>query len=250
MIASARTRTLLAVTIRSHRLHISIALHCALIGPIACADKSSDTQAASLTDASAAGGTTTAFDPTTTNTAQGGDERAHEVVTLHRDGVSVRAIARSLGLGRNTVRRLLAVHDEQRQEGAPLIKEKPASTRPTKLDTHKDAIARLIERYPDITSQRVFEELRKGGYDGGYTMVRERVAVLRPTAPKISLPTPNYGPGEMAENDWSPYMIDFATLPSAGERLQGFEKIRVILLRAVNPQGSSPSTRHSPRRCR
>jgi len=86
VIASARTRTLLAVTIRSHRLHISIALHCALIGPIACADKSSDTQAASLTDASAAGGTTTAFDPTTTNTAQGGDERAHEVVTLHRDG--------------------------------------------------------------------------------------------------------------------------------------------------------------------
>ena len=30
------------------------------------------------------------------------DERAHEVVTLHRDGVSKRAIARALGLGAKT----------------------------------------------------------------------------------------------------------------------------------------------------
>jgi len=139
------------------------------------------------------------------------DTRAHKVITLHRDKVSGRSIARSLGIGRNTVRKVLAEHDEERKDGAPLIQEQPASTRPTKLDAHKDTIARLLERYPDITSQRVFEDLRKLGYDGGYTMVCERVAVLRPTEPKISLPTPHYGPGEMAECDWSPYMIDFAT---------------------------------------
>ena len=144
-----------------------------------------------------------------------GDERAHEVVLLHRDGMSVRAIARSLGLGRNTVRRLLAGHEQERTAGAPLLAPNPASERPTKLDAHMEALTRLLERYPDITAQRVFEELRGLGYDGGYTMVRERVAGLRPKAPTISLPTPDYGPGEMAESDWSPYMIDFA----AGRRL-------------------------------
>ena len=104
------------------------------------------------------------------------DTRAHKVITLHRDKVSGRSIARSLGIGRNTVRKVLAEHDEERKDGAPLIQEQPASTRPTKLDAHKDTIARLLERYPDITSQRVFEDLRKLGYDGGYTMVCERVA--------------------------------------------------------------------------
>ena len=54
------------------------------------------------------------------------DTRAHKVVTLHRDKVSGRSIARSLGIGRNTVRKVLAEHDEERKDGAPLIQEQPA----------------------------------------------------------------------------------------------------------------------------
>ena len=138
-----------------------------------------------------------------------GDPRTHDVVLLKTSGMSVRAIARSLKMGRNTVRDVLADHRQQRQDGAPLIVPRPASTRSTKLDSYKDAIHRLLATYADITAQRVFEELRSAGYDGGYTMVRERVHELRPRAPKISLPTPSYPPGEMAESDWSPYMIDF-----------------------------------------
>jgi len=39
--------------------------------------------------------------------------------------------------------------------------------------------------------------------------VREWVRRSRPKAPVISLPTPEYRPGQMAESDWSPYEIDF-----------------------------------------
>ena len=46
-------------------------------------------------------------------------------------------------------------------------------------------------------------------------MVRERVAEARPRSPAISLPTPEYGPGEMSESDWSSYLIDFV---AAGRR--------------------------------
>ncbi len=144
-----------------------------------------------------------------------GDERAHQVVVLHRDGMSERAIARSLKIGRNTVRGVLARHKREREEGPARLEARPPSGRPTKLDAHAERLAGLLSKYPDITAQRVYEELRGGGYDGGYTMVRERVAEARPRSPAISLPTPEYGPGEMSESDWSSYLIDFV---AAGRR--------------------------------
>ncbi|WAS94529.1 IS21 family transposase [Nannocystis punicea] len=132
------------------------------------------------------------------------DAVAAQVLLLHRDGTSARAIARALGISRNTVRRLVAGHERRRHEGASALPSLPPP-RASKL------IAELLRQFPDITGQRVFEELRAKGYASGYTMVRERVQRERPRPPVISLPTPEYGPGEMAESDWSPYTIDFRT---------------------------------------
>jgi transposase len=71
-------------------------------------------------------------------------------------------------------------------------------------------VTELLTRYPEITAQRVFEELRAAGYGGGYTQIKEHVRSVRPPPhPDPSMPTHKYGPGEMAESDWSPYMIDF-----------------------------------------
>lgn len=138
------------------------------------------------------------------------DAVAAQVLLLHRDGTSARAIARVLGISRNTVRRLVAGHERRRREGASALPPLPPP-RPSKLDAYADAIADLLRQFPDITAQRVFEELRAQGYTGGYTMVRERIQRERPRPAVISLPTPEYGPGEMAESDWSPYTIDFRT---------------------------------------
>lgn len=140
--------------------------------------------------------------------APGGDERAMQAVLLHRQGASKRSISRALKCGRNTVTRLLAGHEERRKEGTSVLPT-PSPPRPSKLDAYADTIAALLKKYPDITAQRVFEELRANGYSGGYTIVREYVLRARPKAPVISLPTPDYDPGQMAENDWSPYEIDF-----------------------------------------
>lgn len=126
--------------------------------------------------------------------------------------MSARGIARALGLGRNTVAELLARHQARREEGAPALVPAPARARPSKLDPHVEQIRELLDRYPDITAQRVFEELRARGYDGGDNIVKSKVRELRPTpAPVISRPTPAHGPGEMSESDWSTYMIDFTT---------------------------------------
>jgi len=132
-------------------------------------------------------------------------------VTLLRDGLSRRAIARALGISRNTVRKILVRHAKRREQGQPALSPTPTrAARTTKLDSHQAKIAQLLSEYPDITAQRVFEELGEAGYDGGYTQVREYVRKVRPR-PHItpSAQTPTYGPGKMAESDWSPYTIDF-----------------------------------------
>ena len=48
------------------------------------------------------------------------------------------------------------------------------------LDAYEPVIVDLLARYPDITAERVHEELRLRGYPGAYTILSERVRRLRP----------------------------------------------------------------------
>ena len=149
------------------------------------------------------------------------EERDHEVVTLHLQGVPRRAIARALALSRNTVRKVLEAHEAARQfEHSALIKPPERAPRPRKVDAFAPQVAELLVRFPDITAQRIFEELRDAGFTGGYTGVKGYVRIVRPRpAVKPSLPTPVWGPGKMAESDWTPHVIPFTV---SGPRLVQF----------------------------
>src|SRR5256885_1558548 len=91
---------------------------------------------------------------------------------------SRRAIAQELGIARSTVRDVLAEFQAGRQGDEP----PPRPSRPSKLDRWQPTIASLLARYPDITAARVYEELQAQGFTGRYTIVREKLRVLRPTA--------------------------------------------------------------------
>jgi transposase len=133
----------------------------------------------------------------------------HQVVSLSRQGLSRRAIARTAGVSRNTVRQILEAHAEQRQTEHSALPVRPArAPRASKLDPFVERITALLAKYPNITAQRVFEILREEGFGGGYTAVKQRVQTMRPKPkPTPSLETPDHGPGGMAESDWSPYVI-------------------------------------------
>jgi transposase len=139
------------------------------------------------------------------------EELLHQAVTLHAQGLSRRAIARALSVSRNTVRKLIVEHGAARREPhAALVLAPARAPRVSKLDEYRTKAGDLLGRYPEITAQRVFEELRGAGFVGGYTAVKKLVRVLRPpAAPTPSLTTPLYGVGEMAESDWSPHNISF-----------------------------------------
>ena len=134
----------------------------------------------------------------------------HQVVLLSVQGMSRRAIARALKISRNRVKRILRAHESKRRSQPSALNSCGRERRPSKLDRHRDSVEKLLKEFPDITAQRVFEELKGYGYEGGYSIVKTLVRDLRPKPPaKISLPTPTYDPGEMSECDWSEYRIPF-----------------------------------------
>lgn len=155
------------------------------------------------------------------------EELTHQVVLLSTEGMSRRAITRALGVSRNTIRKILRTHGKERDTGhCVLALPPPRAPRASKVDAHRARVSELLARYPDITAQRVFETLKDEGFDGGYTGVKRFLRRERP-APK---PTPSYeapvfGPGEMAENDWSPYELTYTT--GRTEKVQLFSYVLV-----------------------
>lgn len=74
-----------------------------------------------------------------TATWQSRDELVHQIVTLAANRVSMRAIARVVGVGRNTVKAVLAAHAAQRgATHSALPKPTSKAPRPKKTDAFRD----------------------------------------------------------------------------------------------------------------
>ncbi|TMQ07139.1 MAG: IS21 family transposase [Deltaproteobacteria bacterium] len=142
------------------------------------------------------------------------EELAHDVVLLAQQGMSARAIARALRIGRNRVRKILRAHEASRNgETPPSALPAPPVSRPSMLDLHEVFVRNLLARFPDITAQRVYEELcarQDTAFDGGYTIVKDYVRSQRPKpVVEVSTPVEEPDPGKVAECDWASILIDF-----------------------------------------
>jgi transposase len=137
------------------------------------------------------------------------DPLAHEIVARFHAGASMRRIAQSLRISRGRVRRMLEQVEHARTVGTTQGLPQPVLRRGSQLDAYEKAITDLLARYPDITAQRVFEELRRLGYQGGYTILSERVRALRPRPAAAPVHRFETGPGVQAQMDYSTYDLDF-----------------------------------------
>ena len=106
------------------------------------------------------------------------EELRNEIIRRWQGGASVRRLARELGLARDTVHTVVRRWQAERA-GQEAPATRPAR-RPSLVDPFQETIRQLLARYPDITTTRIFEELRSQGFRGGMSIVRERVLQLRP----------------------------------------------------------------------
>lgn len=63
------------------------------------------------------------------------------------------------------------------------VRHGPRPPVPSKLDPYKGIITTRLEAFPELTAQRLFEEIRAAGYQGGYTQVKAYVRQVRPRPP-------------------------------------------------------------------
>ena len=139
-------------------------------------------------------------------------EQRHEIIHRFHSGHSMRGIGKDLQLSPQTVSRALRQHAADRREG-PLSADSPvpSESRTSKLDAHDTKIRNLLERYPKITSKRIMEDIQADGYDGGYSILSERIARLRPRDGKPFTERFETGPGVQAQMDYSLYTLDFTS---------------------------------------
>ena len=131
-----------------------------------------------------------------------------EIVQRHQEGASMRAIARELGISRGAVARVLAKVQAQRDgQTAPLPKPR---RRGSLLDEYELILKELLDRYPNLTVERALQELQARGFRGQYTVVRQRIGLLRPRATPAPVVRFESCPGDQAQMDYGVYDVDFA----------------------------------------
>jgi len=136
-----------------------------------------------------------------------------EVLRLHlTEGKGIKAIARQLKMHRKTVRKLLGVARGERQAKPPL-------SRSSILDPYKEDIRKALEDCADIRAPAMLDRLRAVGYQGGITVVRDRLKQIRPRPKQEAFFTRDYGPGQLLHVDWADF--GFA-LPGCARRVSAF----------------------------
>lgn len=117
-----------------------------------------------------------------------------EVHRLHREGVPRRVIARRLGMSHTTVHRLLALGEPPRYE-----RRRAA---PSLVDSFADEIAAMLDLDPKVPATVVLQHLRRGGYGGGITILKEHHAKARPSfLAARTFQRTRYLPGEISQID-------------------------------------------------
>jgi transposase len=130
------------------------------------------------------------------------DQTRSEVLRRWYGGQSMRRIAPDLHLSRKTVSQVIAEQQQRRTAGTTGLPA-PRQTRGSLVDPYETALREYLARYPDISVVRLLEEMRRRGYEGGYTILRQRVKQLRPQGARPSLERFETGPGIQAQMDYA-----------------------------------------------
>jgi transposase len=124
------------------------------------------------------------------------------ILELHRQGISISAIARRVALDRKTVRRYIAQGLEPPAYG-------PRQPRISQLRAFEPYLRERLVAFPQLTGRRLHRELRDLGYSGGYSILTDLLREIRPgdVSPfEVRFETP---PGRQAQVDFAHFRTEF-----------------------------------------
>ena len=122
-------------------------------------------------------------------------EQFLQIRYLHdQKGLKASQIADKMGIDPRTAARWAEVRQ---------FTPRQAPARSSKLDPFKNEIIRMLDFHP-YTAAQVLDRIRERGFDGGYTIVKDYIAKIRPRKKPAYL-TLSFAPGECAQVDWGSY---------------------------------------------
>lgn len=98
-------------------------------------------------------------------------------------GVGKAELARRFGVSRRTIYHWIETGQLDRDLDNEPARYTPRPPVPRKLDPYRGIIQERLQAFPDLTAQRLFDEIQAAGYPGGYTQVKEYVRSIRPQPP-------------------------------------------------------------------
>ncbi len=125
-----------------------------------------------------------------------------DILTLHRKGLTQRAIARKLGVSRNTVKKYI---DDPELILAPAEPRRRRSL----LDPFKDNIDAWLSE-DDYTATWIYDRLVNMGFTGSYEIVKRRVAQLKGQHQKVAYMRFETEPGYQAQVDFAEFQVEHA----------------------------------------
>ncbi len=113
---------------------------------------------------------------------------------FHREGLNKSQIAQRLGMSRTTVYGLL------RRQSPPVYERRPMASL---LDGFRDEVRAMLREDPDVPATVILERLRRSGYEGGVSILRDFVRQVRPQfVAAVAFQRTSYLPGEVGQVDW------------------------------------------------
>ena len=97
---------------------------------------------------------------------------ATRILELHREGLTISAIAERTGKDRKTVRKYI-------RRGLAVPSYKPREVQPRVMDPFLCYVKERVTALPELTASRLLRELRELGYAGGRTALGDVVRAVR-----------------------------------------------------------------------
>lgn len=124
-----------------------------------------------------------------------------DILDLHRSGLTQRAIARRLGISRNTVKKYLEAPES-------CLKNPKSYHRTSILDPYHNTIKAWLDEDEYYTATWIYDRLVNQGYTGSYETVKRKVGKFKKQKQKIAYMRFETEPGHQAQVDFGEFQVE------------------------------------------